>query len=184
MNTLASQQAAVAPRDDNQQRAPARQPGTSEPAWSDLPPAYVYQPAPSATQGGPAHAREWVIEFAPWDGRDIEPLMGWTSSSDPFASIPRLRFPDRDSATTFAERHGWPYLVREPPRRRLRPKSYADNFRYDIAGAVARASREWDGALSLSDRRKQERDTSTADPAAILPHLDAPARSAEVANRV
>jgi ETC complex I subunit conserved region len=96
----------------------------------------------------------------------------------------RLRFPDRDSPTTFAERRGWPYLVREPPRRRLRPKSYADNFRYDIAGAVARASREWDGALSLSDRRKQERDTSTADPAAILPHLDAPARSAEVANRV
>lgn len=183
MSTRAPQQEPAASRDDNQQRAPARQPGSSEPAWSDLPLAYIYQPAPSATQGGLPHAREWVIEFAPWGGREIEPLMGWTSSTDPLAASPRLRFPDRDGAIAFAERQGWPYLVREPPRRRFRPKSYADNFRYDIAGTVARASRGWDGTLSLADRRNQERGTSAAEPAAVLPHLDAP-RTPQIANRV
>ena len=33
-----------------------------------------------------------------------------------------------------AEKHGLPYLVDEPHRLKFRPKSYADNFRYDRIG--------------------------------------------------
>jgi ETC complex I subunit conserved region len=88
-----------------------------------IPVAYIYQPARSPMQSGLARLHEWVLEFAPWSAAEIEPLMGWTSSRDPFASIPRLRFPDRESAIAFAERHGWHYLARDPPIRRFRPKS-------------------------------------------------------------
>jgi ETC complex I subunit conserved region len=55
--------------------------------------------------------------------------MGWTATRDPFTSFYRLRFPDRQSAIEFAERHGWKYVAAPPPVRSLRIKSYADNFR-------------------------------------------------------
>jgi hypothetical protein len=136
------------PRSDNQRRNEPRLPGTSIPAPGAVPLAYIYQPAPSPTQSGRARS-EWVLEFELASPPEIEPLMGWIGSRDPFAHI-RLRFPDRQSAIEFAERQGWPYVVEEPPPRRFRPKSYADNFRYDVADAIIRAGRPWEGQLSIS----------------------------------
>jgi hypothetical protein len=65
--------------------------------------------------------------------------MGWTGDDDPFAQI-RLNFPDLQSAVAFAERHGWPYRVEDPPPQRTHLLSYADRFRYDLANAIRRAS--------------------------------------------
>jgi NADH dehydrogenase ubiquinone Fe-S protein 4 len=48
---------------------------------------------------------------------------------DPFTSFYRLRFPDRQSAIEFAERHGWKCVAPPPPVRCFRIKSYAHNFR-------------------------------------------------------
>jgi hypothetical protein len=99
--------------------------------------------------------RKWILEFEPWIARELEPLMGWTSSRDPFSPTPRLRFPDRQSAIKFAERRGWQYAVEDPPARRPNPKSYADRFRYDLRPAISRAQRPWDGAVSVSDARNR-----------------------------
>jgi ETC complex I subunit-like protein len=136
---------------DNQSRGEPRLPGTSMPALGPLPRAYICQPAPSPTQSGRAR-REWLLEFEPSSPLEIEPLIGWIASRDPFGHI-RLRFPDRQSAIEFAERQGWPYEVRDPPVRRFRPKSYADNFRYQLADAIARVRPPWDGSLRIADRR-------------------------------
>ncbi len=65
--------------------------------------------------------------------------MGWTAGDDPFATI-RLSSPKLQSAIEFAERHGWRYRVDEPPPQRVMLKSYADRFRYDLAGAIQRAA--------------------------------------------
>jgi len=106
-------------------------PGGPAPTDGKLPLAYIYQPAPSAMQSALARRPPgWLLEFEPRERREIEPLMGWTSSRDPFASIYRARFPDRQSAIDFAERHGWRYVAQSPPVRGFRIKSYADNFRY------------------------------------------------------
>lgn len=92
--------------------------------------ARIYQAAPSATQSGRATARRWLLEFEPAASPWIEPLMGWTGSTDPMRQI-RLTFPDRDSAVAFAERQGWRYTLVEPRRpAALRPRRYADNFRW------------------------------------------------------
>ena len=104
-------------------------PGTAEPADGGLPDAYVYRPPRSAMQSGTAHTGEWILEFEPASRLQPEPLMGWSSTRDPFGSMFQLRFIDRQSAIDFAERHGWTYLVRNPPPRHFRPKRYADNFR-------------------------------------------------------
>ena len=141
----------VLPRpNDNQSRNQPRLPGTSVPASAPLPLAHIYQPSPSPTQSGRGR-REWVLEFEPSSPPEIEPLMGWVSSRDPFAHI-RLRFPDRESAIEFAERQGWPYVVQDPPVRRVRPRSYADALRYDLADAIARAAGRWDGSVSIAER--------------------------------
>ena len=155
MVDLAAQRTTRPSLSDNQSRAVSKLPGTSLPARGRLPLAYIYQPAPSATQSGQARTREWLLEFEPSSPPEIEPLMGWISSRDPFSQI-RLRFPDRQSAIEFAERQGWPYVVQEPPPRHLRPKSYADHFRYDLADAITRAALPWDGEVSLDDRRDSQ----------------------------
>lgn len=91
--------------------------------------ARIYKPAKTAMQSGEARTKEWVLEHEPGT-RDIDPLMGWTSSRDTKAQV-RLTFADKDQAIQYAERNGLAYTVIEPrPRKPIR-KSYAENFRYD-----------------------------------------------------
>jgi hypothetical protein len=92
--------------------------------------AIIRRPAKSAMQSGLANTRQWVLEFAPSTPREIEPLMGWTSSRDTRGQV-TLTFPTRDDALAYAERHGISYVIEESKERAVRPKSYADNFRYD-----------------------------------------------------
>ena len=44
--------------------------------------ARIYQPARTAMQSGTAKTKEWVLDYEPEAPRTVEPLMGWTSSSD------------------------------------------------------------------------------------------------------
>ncbi len=91
--------------------------------------ARIYQPARNAMQSGQAGTRHWVLEFAPAQARDLDPLMGWTGSADMDGQV-RLRFANREEAVAYAERHGIPYRVQEPKPRRhiLRQNGYGDNF--------------------------------------------------------
>ena len=56
--------------------------------------------------------------------------MGWTSAADTLNQV-RLHFDTIEEARAFAERQGLPYTVIEPHAVSEKPKSYADNFRYD-----------------------------------------------------
>jgi hypothetical protein len=96
--------------------------------------ARIYKPARTAMQSGPARTKEWVLEYEPEAPREIDPLMGWTSSRDMNAQI-RLSFDTKDEAVAYAERNGIAYRLTEPePRTRTR-KSYADNFRFGRKGS-------------------------------------------------
>ena len=92
--------------------------------------AIIRKPVKSAMQSGLANTRQWVLEFAASTPREIEPLMGWTSSSDTRRQI-TLQFPSREDAIAYAERNGISYVIEEPKQSPVRPKSYADNFRFD-----------------------------------------------------
>lgn len=105
-------------RGHNRPPYPPRIPGTDFRSW-DVPMAIIYRPARSAMTSAP-RPRYWVLEFEPSRTPRIEPLMGYTSSDDPYRPI-RLKFPDRDSAIAFAERQDWPYVVREDGSKRRRP---------------------------------------------------------------
>ena len=89
--------------------------------------ARIYQPAKTAVQQGRAKTKHWVLEMEPSDKQLPDPLMGWMGSSDTQRQV-YLRFPTREAAIAYAQRHGLEYRVFEPHRRVVRPKSYADNF--------------------------------------------------------
>ncbi len=91
--------------------------------------ARIYKPAKTAMQSGTAKTKDWVLDYEPEQPREIEPLMGWTSSGDMRSQL-RLRFDSSAEAVAYCERHGIPYQVfREKPYAR-RTVSYSDNFAF------------------------------------------------------
>jgi hypothetical protein len=91
--------------------------------------ARIFKPARNAMQSGTAKTKEWVLEYEPEQPRQIEPLMGWTSSSDMTQQL-RLSFDTREEAIAYCERHGIAYTVREPKEPARRTIAYADNFAF------------------------------------------------------
>ncbi len=89
----------------------------------------IYQPPKSSMQSGRARTLDWVLEYEVETPRRPEPLMGWIASGDTLNQV-RLRFASREDAVAFAEREGYDYSVEMPKPHRVRPRSYADNFRY------------------------------------------------------
>ena len=98
--------------------------------------ALIYRPAKSAMSSGTARSRDWVLEFVNESGREIDPLMGWTSSADTRAQV-QMRFPTREAALEYAERNGIDAVVREPKARKpnVRRRGYGENFATDRRGA-------------------------------------------------
>jgi ETC complex I subunit conserved region len=88
--------------------------------------ARIYQPARTATQSGQGKDK-WILEYEPEQPRVIEPLMGWTSSSDMKSQI-RLQFDDKAEAIAYAERNGVAYRVEDPKPAARKILSYSDNF--------------------------------------------------------
>ena len=43
--------------------------------------ARIYKPSKTAMQSGFANTKAWVLDFEPEQPREVEPLMGWTSSA-------------------------------------------------------------------------------------------------------
>ena len=89
----------------------------------------IFKPAKTAMQSGEARTKEWILEFEPAAPRSVDPLMGWTSSSDTRAQV-RLEFDTKEEAIAYATREELAYTLIEPKPRKPIRKSYADNFRF------------------------------------------------------
>lgn len=96
--------------------------------------AHIYKPAKSAMQSGLGRTQEWLLERVPRVQRSIDPLMGWTSSSDTRQQV-HLSFATKEEAIAYAERNGIAYCVSEPKSRRPVKKTYADNFKFGRIGS-------------------------------------------------
>jgi ETC complex I subunit-like protein len=92
--------------------------------------ARIYQPAKTAMQSGQANTKDWALDFVPEEPRQVEPLMGWTSSGDTRQQL-RLRFASKEEAVAYCERHGIAYQVFESKPAARRTMSYSDNFAFN-----------------------------------------------------
>jgi hypothetical protein len=96
--------------------------------------ARIYKPTRTAMQSGDARTKEWVLEYEPEAPREIDPLMGWTSSRDMRSQV-QLAFATKEEAIAYAERNGIAYSVAEPKPRAAVRKAYSDNFRFGRKGS-------------------------------------------------
>lgn len=96
--------------------------------------ARIFKPAKGATQSGLARTKLWTLQFDQETAREVEPLMGWTSSGDMKQQL-QLRFDTLDEAKAYAEREGIAYRVEEPNEARRTTMAYADNFKFNRVGS-------------------------------------------------
>jgi hypothetical protein len=92
--------------------------------------ARIYQPAKTAMQSGKLRTKKWVLEFEPERAREIEPLMGWTASSDMRQQV-SVDFDTMEEAVAYAEKNAITFQIYEPHQPAAKAKSYSDNFRFD-----------------------------------------------------
>ena len=93
-------------------------------------PARIFRPAKTAMQSGRAKSRSWILEFEPAAAKRPDALMGWAGSSDTQGQV-QLHFASKEEAVTYADRHGIEYEICLAQSMRVRPKAYADNFKFD-----------------------------------------------------
>lgn len=89
----------------------------------------IYRPAKNAMQSGRAKSEGWVLEAVLSTPRRPEPVMGWTSCGDTDGEV-RMSFPTLEEALDFSRKSGWKAIVLPDHERKVRPRNYADNFRY------------------------------------------------------
>lgn len=91
--------------------------------------ARIYKPSKNAMQSGFANSKDWVVSFDLAEPRQVEPLMGWTSSGDTRQQL-RLRFATQQEAIAYCERQGIAFQVFEAKPATRRTISYSDNFSF------------------------------------------------------
>ena len=94
--------------------------------------ARIYRPSKTAMQSGSASTKKWVLEFTPSAPREIDPLMGWTSSGDTQSQV-LINFESKEAAIDFARKRGIEFAVVNPKSRRpiIRKRGYAENFAFE-----------------------------------------------------
>lgn len=89
----------------------------------------IYKPPINAMQQGTYGHYKWHIEFDTHE-RWENVLMGWGSSGDPMSSVD-VEFPSKEDAIIFCERMGYKYYVEPEHERKIRTKSYGENFSWN-----------------------------------------------------
>lgn len=95
--------------------------------------AKIFKPTRTAMQSGTARTKLWLLEFEPEKPRTVEPLMGWTSSSETRTQL-KLWFDTKEEAIAYAARNGIPFRVFEPKEETEKLLSYSDNFKVSRVG--------------------------------------------------
>lgn len=97
--------------------------------WLDDRLVRISKPSKNVMQSGTAYTNNWKIEFNTQERFEYW-LMGWTGTADPVSNL-SLNFPTKDDAIAFCEKNQLPWYVEEQPERKIRRKSYADNFSWN-----------------------------------------------------
>lgn len=98
--------------------------------------ARIYKPSKTAMSSGLAKTKSWVLEFIQETTSEIDPLMGWTSSSDTQSQV-TLKFGSKQAAIDYAREHGIDAQIFEPKQRKFNVRSggYGENFATNRRGA-------------------------------------------------
>ncbi|CAK9296222.1 unnamed protein product [Gordionus sp. m RMFG-2023] len=91
----------------------------------------IYVPTRNTMQSGTNNTHKWKIQFDNQE-RWENPLMGWTSSADPFSNIDgTLEFGSKEDAVIYCEKNRYNYVIEEKRDKKIIPKSYATIFSWN-----------------------------------------------------
>ena len=86
--------------------------------------ARIYQRPKNAMQSGRARTEQWLLEFAPAEAKQPDPLTGWAGSGDTREQV-RLSFPSAEAAIAYCEAQGFDYELIPAPERKLKSLIHA-----------------------------------------------------------
>lgn len=86
----------------------------------------ICKPSNTAMQSGTKN-KLWQIKFPTDQTKFNYDLMNWTGSKDTKQQL-SLNFATKEQAINFAEKNNWKYNIKEPKKRIVKVKSYAENF--------------------------------------------------------
>jgi hypothetical protein len=89
----------------------------------------IYQPAKTSMQSGRSKTKQWLLEYELETKRSPENLNGWIASGDTLNQV-KMCFSSADEAIQFAQKNGWDYTLTAPIVRRIKGRTYMDNFKY------------------------------------------------------
>ena len=94
--------------------------------------ARIYKPSKSAMQSGMGQSKKWILELEHDMSKSIEPLMGWTGSSDTKSQV-QLNFQTKEEAILYAKKKSIPYTVLNHNKKKhiIRENGYGDNFSFN-----------------------------------------------------
>ena len=92
--------------------------------------ARIYRPARNAMQSGKGKSKSWVLVHEATAQRSIDPLMGYTSTTDANQQV-RLSFETLEAAEAYAQKNGIAYSVQPAHDETRKRVSYPDNFKAD-----------------------------------------------------
>lgn len=92
--------------------------------------AIIYRPARNAMQSGKGKSKKWMLVHERDEAREIEPLMGYTSSRDTQVQV-KLTFDTLEEAEAYARKQGLAYRVQAAHDTTPKRTVYSDNFRHD-----------------------------------------------------
>jgi hypothetical protein len=96
--------------------------------------ARIFRPSRNPMQSGKGKSKNWVLIFEQETAREIEPLLGHSSSSDTQSQI-RLNFETLEAAIAYADKNDISYKVDMPHEHEVKKVSYPDNFKHDRKSA-------------------------------------------------
>ena len=91
--------------------------------------ATIFKPTKSSMQSGTNNSNYWLLTFQHDGSRSIEPIMGWTSSTDTMQEV-NMKFSSKEKAIDFALINELNYEVIEPQQKKPIIRPYASNFKY------------------------------------------------------
>lgn len=89
--------------------------------------AIIYRPCKNPMQSGEGNTKFWVLKFEKKSAQMVDNLIGWQGSEDMDQEI-KLKFKSKEAALEYAKGEGLDFEVIDPKPRKIRIKSYADNF--------------------------------------------------------
>jgi len=92
--------------------------------------ALIFKNPKNPMQSGKAKTNEWLLEpILEKDSRFIDSMMGWTGGTDMNQEMV-ITFKNQEEAMAYAEREGMEYEVIKPQERKVKIRTYADNFKF------------------------------------------------------